>query len=304
MKRALVTGASGFIGRQAILPLQERGFELHVVCRKACPVQSPGVIEHHGDLLDHDRMAEIVAAVKPTHLLHFAWHVDPTDYRVSVNNLSWVRASIELLEVFRSHGGTRVVMAGTCMEYDWRYGYCTENLTPLCDSPLYSACKGALGTILGAFGRETGISSAWGRIFFAYGPHEHPMRLVASVVRSLLRGEPALCTSGEQVRDFLHVADIGAAFAALLDSDVVGPVNIGSGIPVALKDIVEAIAAKIGRPDLLRLGALQSDPSEARLVVADIRRLSQEVKWSPTWSLSEGLDHTIEWHRREDAAAM
>lgn len=75
-------------------------------------------------------------------------------------------------------------------------------------------------------------------------------------------------------------------------------------VPVALKDIVEAIAVKIGRPDLLRLGALPSDPAEARLVVADTRRLSREVKWSPTWSLSEGLERTIEWHRQEDSAGL
>ena len=77
------------------------------------------------------------------------------------------------------------------------------------------------------------LSSAWGRIFFQFGPYEHPDRLVPSVIRHLLLNQEALCTHGRQIRSFLHVADVGAAFAHLLDSEVQGPVNIGSDERIA-----------------------------------------------------------------------
>ena len=95
----------------------------------------------------------------------------------------------------------------------------------------YAECKIALQQTLADVGRTQGLSTAWGRIFFQFGPHEHPERLVASVIISLLSGREAPCTHGRQIRSFLHVADVGAAFAALLDSELEGAVNIGSGEP-------------------------------------------------------------------------
>src|SRR4030095_7552715 len=99
-------------------------------------------------------------------------------------------------------------------------------------------------------------SSAWGRLFFLYGPHEPRERLVASVIRSILMDEPALCSHGRQNRAFLHVQDAADALVALLDSAVSGPVNIASGTPVAVLDVVQEIANPLERPNLVQPGAL------------------------------------------------
>src|SRR3982074_2423439 len=120
---------------------------------------------------------------------------------------------------------------------------------------------------LAAFGSVRHLSTAWGRIFFQFGPDEHPDRLVASVIMNLLSGREALCTHGRQIRSFLHVADLGAAFASLLDSGIEGPVNIGSEERIALADFIERIARQIGRPDLVRLGARSAPTAEPPLLV-------------------------------------
>jgi nucleoside-diphosphate-sugar epimerase len=99
------------------------------------------------------------------------------------------------------------------------------------------------------------------------------------------------------VRDFLHVADSGDAFAALLDSGVEGAVNVGSGEGVAVADVVRRIAALAGRPELVELGALQAPAGEPPLLVADVGRLRDEVGWRPSRSLDEGLRDTVEWWR-------
>src|ERR1700753_341873 len=85
-----------------------------------------------------------------------------------------------------------------------------------------------------------------GASFSHFGAHEHEKRLVPSVVRHLLMNQEALCTHGQQVRSFLHVADVGAAFAQLLDSSAQGPVNIGSGERISLAELIERIGDKIG----------------------------------------------------------
>ncbi len=161
----------------------------------------------------------------------------------------------------------------------------------------YAASKIALQKAVAQFAREHQLSSAWGRIFFQFGPYEHPDRLVPSVIRHLLKNQEALCTHGRQIRSFLHVADVGAAFAQLLDSEVQGPVNIGSDERIALADLIGRIAREVGRPDLVRLGARSTSGDEPPLLVPDVQRLRDEVQWRPRLSLNEGISDAIAWWR-------
>ncbi len=295
MKRVLVTGSTGFIGRHSLAGLMASGYEVHAATIDG-PL--PGLEEvnwHAIDLLDAHQVDDLLASIHPSHLLHFAWYAAPGKYWTALENILWEQASLTLLHAFKRHGGQRVVMAGTCAEYDWNYGFCSERFTPLAPRTFYGICKHALQMTLQAYATQASLSAAWGRIFFLYGPHEHPSRLAASVIRALLSSEPALCSHGNQVRDFLHVQDVAAAFVALLDSPVTGPVNIASGQAVQIKTIINTLAEQLGRTDLVRLGALSVSSDEPPFIVADIRRLQTEVGWQPQYDLTAGLDQTISW---------
>lgn len=296
MKRVLLTGASGFIGRHALSALLARGYEVHAVSSKpvAAELQFEGVRWHHADLLA-GQGTRLVNLIGPTHLLHLAWYTAPGKFWASAENLRWVQASLELLGGFAECGGRRAVVAGSCAEYDWQHGICSEETTRLAPATLYGACKQGLGLIFEAFARQMGMSAAWGRIFFLYGPYEYPERLVASVVRALLQNERARCSHGEQVRDLLFSQDVGEAFVALLDSEVTGAVNIASGNAVALRDVVARIGEKLGRQDLIQLGALSVPANDPPVLVADVSRLREEVGWQPRYDLERGLDATIRW---------
>jgi len=295
VKRILLTGSTGFIGRHCLPLLVAHGYEVHAVSSKARGEKSPDVYWHQADLLDECQAAALINKVQPSHLLHLAWYAVPKNYWNSSENLRWVRASLSLLQEFAKHNGERVVMAGTCAEYDWSYGYCSETLTPLAPSTLYGVCKHSLQSILDAFSKQTELSAAWGRIFFLYGPHENPDRLISSVIRNLLHGLPAPCSHGNQVRDFLYVVDAASAFVALLQSNIQGAVNIGSGVPISLKNIIYKIGEKIGRSDLIRLGEIASSLNDPPFLVANIQRLKVQVGWNARYSLDMGLDQTIQW---------
>jgi nucleoside-diphosphate-sugar epimerase len=299
MTRVLVTGASGFVGRQALGALVARGFEVHGATWDSPGPALGGVRWHSADLLRPGDAERLVREIRPTHLLHLAWFVRPGAFWRAPDNVAWVEASLRLVRAFAAAGGRRLVIAGTCAEYDWAYGRCIEGETPLAPSTLYGAAKHGLRTVVEAYAREAGLSAAWGRLFLLYGPHEPPGRLVSSVAGALLRGEPAPCTHGEQVRDFLHVADAGDAFAALLESAVEGAVNVASGEPTAVKDLVAAIADAVGRPDLLRWGALPTRADEPPMLVADVTRLTREVGWRPRFSLRTGAADTVSWWRAQ-----
>jgi nucleoside-diphosphate-sugar epimerase len=294
LKKVLLTGASGFIGRHAIDGLTSRGYEVHAVSRLPTD-SSTNVYWHNVDMYNSIQVANVFKVVRPSHLLHFAWNVDPKSYMTSMENFHWVRASLEMLGSFQRYGGERVVFAGTCAEYDWRYGCLTENLTPCRPTSNYGICKNSLNEMVNAFCQSSGISSAWGRIFFLYGPYESESRLVASTVKSLLAGKPALCTHGEQYKDFLYVEDVADAFCALLDCSITGSVNIASGEPMKVRELVQMIADTIGNPELLRMGAIASMSGEPSCLFGNIDRLSTEVGWKPRFKASEGIEKTINW---------
>jgi nucleoside-diphosphate-sugar epimerase len=298
-KRVLVTGATGFIGRQILAPLVRRGFTVHAVSSRSAHGGDLGVTHHVCDLLDTSASERLLRELRATHLVHLAWYAEPGRFWTSELNLRWLGASLALFNAFATHGGQRAVVAGSCAEYDWRHGYCVEALTPSAPRTLYGASKHALQIALEAYAAQVGLSLAWGRIFFLYGPHEASGRLVSSVIDALLRGGAALCTNGQQVRDFQHVADTAGAFAALLDSGVTGVVNVASGQPCRVAELAEAIADRLEARSALRLGALATRPDEPPLLLADVRRLRNEVGWTDRYDLESGLDQTIAWWRAQ-----
>jgi nucleoside-diphosphate-sugar epimerase len=299
MKRVLVTGATGCIGRHILPGLLATGWEVHGVSSRDREQAAGPVRWHRAELLDASQTESLVATVRPSHLLHLAWYIAPGKWAMAPDNLRWVRASLNLLQSFQAHGGTRVVTAGSCLEYDWHYGYCAEERTPCQPHTIYGTCKHALQLLTTAHAASTGMSSAWARIFFLYGPYEHPARLVASVIRSVLDGEPAKCSHGLQIRDYLFVQDVADAMVALLESDVSGPINIASGQAITLRDIVTRAGTLLGRPELIQLGAIPAAATDTPLVVADT---AQAVRLLPSWrpkvSLDEGLQRTIDWWRQ------
>lgn len=297
MKRVLLTGASGFIGRFCIEPLAARGFEVHAVSSRPPRVARGPATWHRHDLLAEGEAARAIEIVRPTHVLHLAWYAAPRAFWTAPENLDWVRASLALARAFERCGGERFVGAGTGAEYAAGDADCVEGVTPLAPSTLYGASKHALHTALEAFAAGR-FSAAWGRIFHLYGPEEEPSRLVPSVIAALLNGQDALCTAGTQVRDFIHVADLGDAFAALVASPVDGAVNVASGRAVRLADLIAEIGRQLEAPQRIRLGARPMPAGELPRVTASAARLRDEVGWSGARDLERGLADTIEWWRQ------
>lgn len=303
-RRVMVTGASGFVGSQAVALLAARGDEVHAVGRRVFTSAHDRVYWHHADLLDTSAITALVARVRPTDLLHFAWNVEHGVYWHSPDNLRWVEAGLALVRNFREAGGRRCVVAGTCAEYAWGRddGLLDEYSSPREPATFYGVTKEALRRVIDGYAAATGLSSAWGEIFSPYGPGEHAARLVPSVICRLLRGEEAPTSHGLQERDFLYVSDLASAFVAIMDSEVQGSVNIGSGERTTIADVVRLAGEIVGRPELLRIGALPIHLNDAPVIRPVLERLHQEVGWRPSITLRDGMALTVRWWRARLAA--
>jgi nucleoside-diphosphate-sugar epimerase len=295
--KLFVTGARGFIGRNCIDLLENTNFEIHALSSsKVSPEIKNNIIWHQGDLLNFNNISNILTEVNPTHLLHLAWITTPTIYWNSKENYNWVISSLKLIEKFTSLGGERIVVAGTCVEYDLNYGFLSEKLTPLNPDSVYGSCKYALYTLLNSFSKSNEcISWAWGRIFYPYGKYENSNKLVPYVINSLLNNRQALCSHGQQIRDYIYASDVADIFIKLLTNDIQGPINIGSGSPLQLKDLIYRIGKKLNKTDLIKFEAIESNHNESPIILADTNRLKNEMKWKPKYTLNENLKSTINW---------
>lgn len=272
----LLTGGAGFIGKAIIRRLSgER--TLHAVSR--AQRTDKDVTWHTLDLSDATAVEELIKAIRPTHLIHAAWVTTPGRFWASPDNLDWLASTMRLVRSFVAHGGRRVVGLGSAAEYVPRRGRIPPT-APVQGATLYGTTKAATGTILVAAAETLGIGLAWARVFQPYGAGEHPARLVPSLVRELRKGRPVPVSAGEQKRDFVHVDDVADAVARLVDADGTGYWNIGTGHAPAVRQVIELVAERLGRPDLVQWGDAQMQVGEAPELCAD-PTTTTALGWSP-----------------------
>ena len=299
MKRGsvLVTGGSGFIGHWTLEPLAQAGFDVHTAARRPW---NGGIGQFHSvNLLDANESEQLIANVRPTHILHCAWDVTHGRFWDAPANLDWVAATLRLARAFASCEGRRFVGLGTCAEYDWS----DDGARPrreddlLRPTSLYGQAKASTAAVLQAFFSIQQISFAWARMFHLFGPREAPGRLVASVARAFIKGERAVCGAGHVVRDFMPVEQAGAALVALIESNVQGPVNVATGRGTSVETITRLVGEISGRPDLVALDGLPNAADVPSVMTADVTRLRREVGFNNDIDLRQALMAAMQYWR-------
>ena len=300
--RVLLTGATGFIGSHVARLLVHEGCEVHALIRESSNLARikdivPLLYPVKCDLLDFDELDTNLRRVQPDLCIHLAWYAVPGKYLKAVENLNLLSASLHLASRLADLGCKRLIGVGTCFEYDTSLGYLSEK-SPTRPHNLYAASKLAVQIALEQFANTSGMAMAWIRLFYQHGPFEDERRLVPSVICSLLRNQIVKATKGEQIRDYLHVEDVAAAIWAVARSDLSGPVNIGSGRPVTVRDIVGKVGAILNRPELIQIGTLPYTASDPMFICANNRLLAENTSWVPRRNLEQGLRQTVEWWQR------
>jgi nucleoside-diphosphate-sugar epimerase len=290
--KVFVTGASGFIGSQVARELLVEGCDVAALAMPDDPLprlQDLGdrLTILRGDLMDPEGLQALVADWRPEACVHLAWYVEPGKYLDSPLNTTALAAGLRLIEILAGAGCGHFVGAGTCFEYLWHAGWLHEE-GPTDPQTLYAAAKLSLCLTGKQLAAQLGMRFAWGRIFYLYGPAEDERRVVPGLFKALLAGKEFAATEGQQVRDYLHVEDVAAGFCTLVMQHAEGIYNIGSGVPVTMRQLMQTAGEIVGRADLIRFGATPYRPQDPPFLCADARKL-RALGWTPRYTLHEGL---------------
>jgi UDP-glucose 4-epimerase len=293
MSRAFVTGASGFIGGRLCQRLVADGQEVHAISRR--PQEDNSVRWWQADLGDADDVAATLGRVRPDVVYHLAGFVSGSrEIEAVLPSLRDNLVSAVNVLVAAAQTGCSVVLAGS-----------QEEPEPALEDPVpaspYAAAKLAVGSFARMLQALHGLQVVNLRIFMVYGPGQHDRtKLVPYVVTSLLREEQPKLSSGTRPVDWVYVDDVVDAFiAASTREDLAGTtLDIGTGVLVTIRAIVEQIVETVGTGVEPDFGALPERPLEI-VRKADVERTNDLLRWQPRTTLTEGLESTVHWYREE-----
>lgn len=264
--RVLITGATGFVGRQILAACVARKVNMRLVVRA-------GWQDKLGDLPDTCEIVEVEDLFAQSAdwwaatltgidtLIHSAWYTEPGKYLTSPKNTECLIGTLQMARGAVQAGLRRFVGVGTCIEYQLGPKILTPATALAPSTPYGQAKAAAFHALSGLFG-ETKTEFLWCRLFQPYGEGEHAQRLYPYLHSRLSAGKTVTLGSGREVRDFIDVKTAGAnIFDAARGKDV-GAINICTGIPKSVREFATEVAQIYGRPDLLKFGALESSASD------------------------------------------
>ena len=312
MPRAVITGVAGFIGSHLADNLLDRGYS--VVGIDNLLTGSLDNVRHLGgrrfEFVRHDVTREIAVAGPVDLVLHWASPASPVDYL----DLPIPTLKVGALGTHNALGlakakGARFVLASTSevygdpLEHPQRESY-WGNVNPVGPRGVYDEAKRFAEALTTAYRRYHRLDARIARIFNTYGPRMRLRdgRAIPNFITQALRGEDVtVYGAGDQTRSFCFVSDLVRGIAALADSDVSEPVNLGNPAEMTIRGIADAIIAATGsRSRVVRMPLPTDDPKVRQ---PDITRARTALGWEPRVSLAEGLRATIDYFRSALATA-
>lgn len=296
-KTILVIGATGFIGRHLVDSLMDLGATVVGASRREA-AEGGQTFWRQCDASDPRQLSTLFDEVSPDIVYQL------TSDSQGGQELSLIAesirndlvATVNVLTEATQRGVARVVVIGSLEEPKGDASQATPS------SP-YAAAKWTACAYARMFSELYGLPVTVLRLMMTYGPGQKPYKVIPYTIRTLLAGEPAALTNGERKLDWIYIDDAIDAIlrSGLLREKDAQSIDIGSGTPVLMQDLLITIGDIIGRPELLSFGSLPNRMRE-REEVADLTRATSKLGWEARTSLRDGLRKTIAYY--QSTAAM
>ena len=288
--KILLTGATGFIGSAFARIALARGHEVAglILPTEKVPAslaEAPHFTAIRGSL--QNLPWNEIAAYQPKTCVHAAWITTPGVYLESPENYKFLEHSVEFLRNVRERGTKHIVALGTCIEYRITDAALSETHTPIDPTTVYSRCKNELRLKLEEEATHDSFRLCWARVFYPYGPGEHPSRLCSSILARLTQGEKVVLKTPQSTKDYIFIEDLAEALLTVTEKRFEGTINLGTGVGVSVREIARTLSAMLGREHLVD-EAQETAVDPLGYVVADASRI-RGLGWKPAHTLEQGL---------------
>ena len=282
-----MTGASGQVGSRLLKYLPSSEFDVFAITSNPSRLENLlGSKKILANLLEDD-IDSIVKEIRPEMLIHLAWETRPITFWDSPNNEKWLEVSLSLVKSFRDYGGSKVVVSGTCAEYDWRGSEVLAETDAECPNSIYGQTKLQLLNFL----RDQSLPFLWTRTFFQFGDDEPVGRLVPSAIDTISSGREYVIRKPDDVLDYIYVNDVAKIIASLIIKGEVGVFNVGSGEGISMRELGGKIASAHGSLELIQF---QKQVEKQVVVIANTIKLQQTLPDLTSTSLLDAIKMTIE----------
>ena len=306
MKRAIITGATGFVGANLARRLLADGHDVHLLVRPRhrswrIAAIRPAVQVHIVDFGDDEGLTRLVGEIRPEWIFHLAAH---GAYATQTNLQQMVQTNIvgtmNLVEACLRSGFEAFVNTGSSSEYGFKADAPAENawLEP---NSHYAVTKAAATIFCRYTAQSRGVHLPTLRLYSVYGPYEEPTRLMPMVMTRGLAGELPPLVHPDIARDYVYIDDVTEAYmrAASYPGQEPGAVyNVGTGEQTTLREVVDVARRVLGVAAEPRWGSMPQRVWDTDIWVANSRKIQHDLAWRPRFSFEDGFRAMVEWYLR------
>ncbi len=304
MKRAVITGAGGFIGRNLTERLIREKIQVYGIDKEAAQERIPtdvGVTRLSVNIEDKRALSNILKVAEPDVFYHLAWAGVSTDVKNEIKmQMDNIPLAITVLEACAEAGCDHVIIPGSASEY----AYCGQTIdgsnTPA-PGDAYAASKAAAQILCQWYTRQHGLNLNWLLIGSIYGPGRNDSNVLTYTIKALIEGKKTAYSRLEQMWDYIYIDDLVNALYLIGEHGrpgVVYPVGSGEARPLAW--YIEQVRALIAPEAVLGIGKLPyKNGCKPDNSILDISELKRDTGFEPMVPFEEGVQRVIEYYRAQ-----
>ena len=301
MARVIITGGTGFVGANLAQRLLHEGHEVNLLVRQGYTswrINDFGsdLRLHTVDLGDRDSVIRIAGKIRPDWIFHLAAHGGTASQNdchqmVEINLVG----TINLVQACLNVGFQAFVNTGSSSEYGFKHNAPSETewLEP---NRHYAVTKASASLFCRYTAQSQGVHMPTLRLYSVYGPSESSNRLLPKLITLGLEGKLPPLVSPETAHDFVYVDDVIDTYilaAKTLSQEPGAIYNVGTGIQMPLREVVEVARRVLGITADPVWGSMPSRQWDTHTWVADIRKIEKALGWRPRHTLEEGFRQTV-----------